>query len=205
MKIIYDHSKGHVINDRVFCEVFCLPETETNDDLLDLGWLPYPSFQIPYWYQSQSVRIDPSKISLSYKRRKIISELRYEIFDYTSQKNEVDEFFYDYFDKKSFDLKNSYDTNSVNPNIEIMRIIYQDRTAGFVRFQTFERNILGFETAYDLNLADFSLGKTAIILLAQETALREKNYLYVYESYQNHFSYKSDIVGAEYWEGEKWV
>ena len=134
-----------------------------------------------------------------------MSELSYEIFDYSSQKNEVDEFFYDYFDKKSFDLKNSYDTNSMNPNIEIMRIIYQDRTVGLVRFQTFERNMLGFETSYDLNLDRFSLGKTAIILLAQETVLREKNYLYVYESYQNHFSYKLDIVGAEYWEGEKWV
>lgn len=205
MKIIYDHSNGHVINDRVFCEVFCLPETETNDDLLESGWLPYPSFKIPYWYQSQSVRINPSKISLSYKRRKILSELSYEIFDYSSRKIEVDEFFYDYFDRKSYDLKNSYDVNSVNPNIEILRIIYQDKTVGFVRFQTFERNILGFESSYDLNLPRFSLGKTAIILLSQETALRNKNHVYVYESYQNHFSYKLEIVGAEYWEGEKWV
>jgi hypothetical protein len=204
MKIIYDHSKGHIDDDRVFCEVFCLPETETNDDLLELGWLPYTSLQIPYWYQSQSVRINPNKISLSYKRRKIISELKYEILDYQSHKKEVDEFFYQYFDKKSFDLKKSYDTNSINVNIEIMRISHMDNTVGMVRFQTFERNVLGFETAYDLNLTKFSLGKTAIILLAQETNLRGKKHVYIYESYQNHFSYKLEISGVEYWEGEYW-
>lgn len=67
-----------------------------------------------------------------------------------------------------------------------------------------ERNVLGFETAYDLNLTKFSLGKTAIILLAQETNLRGKKHVYIYESYQNHFSYKLEISGVEYWEGEYW-
>ena len=78
MKIIFDHSQGHVINDRVFCEAFVIPENETYDDLIELGWLP--NVQPPiYWYQSQSCRINYSKISLSYKRRKIISQLEYKI------------------------------------------------------------------------------------------------------------------------------
>lgn len=205
MKIIYDHSNGHVIDDRVFCEVFCIPDTESFDDLLELGWLPYPSFQIPYWYQSQSCRIDANKILLSYKRRKVLSELSCEVIKYDTIKNEVDDFFYNYFDKKSFNIKDSYDVNSLNPDIEVMRIFYQGDVVGYVRFQTFERNILGFETAYVLTLPQLSLGKTAIILLAQETIKREKKHVYVYESYKNHFSYKLEIMGAEVWEGEKWI
>lgn len=205
MKIIYDHSQGHVENDRVFCEVFCLPEDESHDELLNLGWLPYPSFQLPYWYQSKSCRINPNKISLSYRRNKIISELSYNILEYSLVKNEVDNFFYNFFGQKSFDLVESYNTNSLNHNIQIMEISYKNQIVGYVRFQTFDKSILGFETAYLLTFPKLSLGKTAILLLSKELLIKEKDFLYVYESYQNHFSYKSEITGAEYWEGEKWV
>lgn len=205
MKIIYDHSQGHVENDRVFCEVFCLPEDESHDELLNLGWLPYPSFQLPYWYQSKSCRINPNKISLSYRRNKIISELSYNILKYSLVKNKVDNFFYNFFGQKSFDLVESYNTNSLNLNIQIMEISYKNQIVGYVRFQTFDKSILGFETAYLLTFPKLSLGKTAILLLSKELLIKEKDFLYVYESYQNHFSYKSEITGAEYWEGEKWV
>jgi hypothetical protein len=32
-----------------------------------------------------------------------------------------------------------------------------------------------------------------------------KNFVYIYESYRDYFPYKSEITGAELWEGEKWV
>ena len=92
MKIIFDHSEGYVANEKVFCEVYCLAENETPDELLELGWLPTSLSDIPYWYQSQSCRINSQKVSLSYKKRKIISLLDFEIFDYNHIKNEVDEF-----------------------------------------------------------------------------------------------------------------
>ena len=82
MKIIFDHSEGHVINEKVFCEVYCLAENETPDELLELGWLPTSLSNTPYWYQSQSCRINSQKVSLSQKRRKILSFLNYEIFEY---------------------------------------------------------------------------------------------------------------------------
>ena len=204
MKIIFDHSQGHVINDRVFCEAFVIPENETYDDLIELGWLP--NVQPPiYWYQSQSCRINNSKISLSYKRRKIISQLEYKILQYEGIKEEVDSFFYDYFDNKKLDLKKFYDLNSQFLNIHVMKVTKDDKVVGYTRFQNLVRNNLGMETAYDLNFPRLSLGVTSILLLSDYTRLQNKNNLYIYESYNNYFPYKMEIPGIEFWEGEKWV
>lgn len=204
MKILFDHSEGHIINDRVFCEVFCIPETESPDDLLELGWLPYPSFKIPYWYQSQSCRIDPSKIQLSYKRRKVISEIDFEVVPYSPIKNEVDTYFQNFFKQKSFKLDDSYNSNSKNPNIQILVLSHKKKIVGYIRFQIFEKNILGFESAYDLDLPKLSLGKTGIIILSEYGKSIGKKYTYVYESYKNYFPYKLEISGVEYFEGEYW-
>lgn len=204
MKIIFDHSQGHVINDRVFCEAFVIPENETYDDLIELGWLP--NVQPPiYWYQSQSCRINNSKISLSYKRRKIISQLEYKIFEYEEIKEEVDSFFYNYFDNKKLDLKKFYDLNSQFLNIHVMKVTKDDKVVGYTRFQNLVRNNLGMETAYDLNFPRLSLGITSILLLSDYTRLQNKNNLYIYESYNDYFPYKMEIPGIEFWEGEKWV
>jgi hypothetical protein len=204
MKIIFDHSQGHVINDRVFCEAFVIPENETYDDLIELGWLP--NVQPPiYWYQSQSCRINNSKISLSYKRRKIISQLEYKILKYEGIKDEVDSFFYDYFDNKKLDLKKFYDLNSQFSNIQVMKVTKDDKVVGYTRFQNLTRNNLGMETAYDLNFPRLSLGITSILLLSDYTRLQNKNNLYIYESYNDYFPYKMEIPGIEFWEGEKWV
>jgi len=204
MKIIFDHSQGHVINDRVFCEAFVIPENETYDDLIELGWLP--NVQPPiYWYQSQSCRINNSKISLSYKRRKIISQLEYKIFEYEGIKEEVDSFFYDYFDNKKLDLKKFYDLNSQFLNIHVMKVTKDNKVVGYTRFQNLVRNNLGMETAYDLNFPRLSLGITSILLLSDYTRLQNKNNLYIYETYNDYFPYKMEIPGIEFWEGEKWV
>ena len=204
MKIIFDHSQGHVINDRVFCEAFIIPENETYDDLIELGWLP--NIQPPiYWYQSQSCRINNSKISLSYKRRKIISQLEYKILQYEGIKEEVDSFFYDYFDNKKLDLNKFYDLNSQFSNIHVMKVTKDDKVVGYTRFQNLVRNNLGMETAYDLNFPRLSLGITSILLLSDYTRLQNKNNLYIYETYNDYFPYKMEIPGIEFWEGEKWV
>ena len=204
MKIIFDHSQGHVINDRVFCEAFVIPENETYDDLIELGWLP--NVQPPiYWYQSQSCRINNSKISLSYKRRKIISQLEYKIFKYEEIKEEVDSFFYDYFDNKKLDMKDFYKFNSEHFKLDVMKVTKDDKVVGYTRFQNLVRNNLGMETAYDLNFPRLSLGITSILLLSDYTRLQNKNNLYIYESYNDYFPDKMEILGIKFWEGEKWV
>lgn len=204
MKIIFDHSHGHVENDRVFCEAFVIPESESYDDLIEQGWLP--NVQPPiYWYQSKSCRIDFDERLLSSKKKKIISQLNFEIFKYEEIKDEVDIFFYDYFKFKNLDMKSFYDLNTQFFDIHVMKVMKDAEVVGYTRFQSLERNNLGMETSYHSKFPRLSLGITSILLLSKYTKLENKNHLYIYESYTDYFPYKMDIPGVEFWEGEKWI
>jgi hypothetical protein len=205
MKIIFDHSEGYVTNEKVFCEAYCLAENETPDELLELGWLPTSLSDTPYWYQSQSCRINSQKVSLSYKRRKILSLLNFEIFEYDYIKNEVDEFSYRYIENKNFDFKKNYDFYSKTPNLKVMRITYNNKIVGYVRFKIFNNCILLFDISYDLMFPKLSLGICSFIMMSQYGKVHNKNYVYIFESYKNHFPYKLKISGVEYFEGEYWV
>ena len=204
MKIIFDHSQGHVINDRVFCEAFVIPESETYDDLIEQGWLP--NVQPPiYWYQSKSCRVNFNEELLSSKKKKIMSQLKFEIFKYEQIKDEVDNFFYDYFEFKNLDMKSFYDLNTQFFEIHVMKITKDAEVVAYTRFQNLERNNLGMETSYHSNFPRLSLGIISILLLSKYTKLQNKNHLYIYESYTDYFPYKMDIPCVEFFEGEKWI
>lgn len=204
MKIIFDHLHGFVINDRVFCEAFSIPESETYDDLIEQGWLP--NVQPPiYWYQSKSCRIDFEEELLSSKKKKIMSQLKFEILRYEEIRSEVDNFFYDYFESKNLNMKSFYDLNSQYFDIFVMKVTKDDEVVSYTRFQNLERNNLGMETAYHSEFPRLSLGIISILLLSKYTKSQNKNHLYIYESYIDYFPYKMDIPGVEFFEGEKWI
>lgn len=204
MKIIFDHSQGIVKNDRVYCEAFAVPEGEKEHELLGLGFLP--SIQPPiYWYQAKSCRINYDEISLSYRRRKILSVLEFQILDYCEVKEEVDQFFYSYMEQKNLDFKGYYDKNSEHFPLKVMEIKHKGDVVAYTRFWNLDEVILGLETAFVLSRPRFSLGISCILLLSQFGKSLGKNYTYIYESYPEYFPYKMDIPGVEYWEGEKWL
>jgi len=204
MKIIFDHSKGHIKDDRVFCEAFVIPEGEKECELLELGFLP--NIQPPlYWYQARSCRINNDKVNLSYKRKKILSQLEIQIFPYKDIKEDVDSFFTNYIQLKKLDMLSLYDNNSTFDDLKVMEVKYQDRVVAYTRFREFEKSLLGLETALTQDIPKFSLGKDAILLLSGYGKSQGKNLLYIYESYEDFFPYKMEITGAEYWEGEKWI
>jgi len=204
MKIIFDHLYGHIKDDRVFCEAFVIPEGETEEELLELGFLP--NIQPPiYWYQAKSCRINNEKVVLSYKRKKLLSQLKIEIMSYIDNKKDVDLFFEDYFKRKKFDLLNYYNNNSSFGDLKIMKVKFDNVVVAFTRFKEFKNVLLGLETAFIENQPKFSFGKDSILLLSNYGKTVGKNYLYIYESYQDYFPYKLEISGSEFWEGEKWV
>ena len=204
MKIIFDHLHGHVIDDRVFCEAFVIPEGESEEELLALGFLP--NIQPPlYWYQARSCRINNDKVILSYKRKKLLSQLEIEIIPYTENKKDVDLFFEEYFEWKGFDILEYYKNNSNYPELKVMRVKFNNEIVAYTRFREFENVILGLETSFINTELKFSFGKDSILLLSNYGKSQGKNYVYIYESYRDYFPYKSEITGAELWEGEKWV
>ena len=203
MKIIFDHLHGHVINDRVFCEAFVIPEGESEDYLLENGWLP--AIQPPiYWYQSQSIRINSDKVILNKKQQKTFSSVECEFFEYENQ-TEVDEFFSVFFDNKNLDIHDFYKKNSQFPNLKVMSVKLDGKVLGYTRYILFEKSILGLESSYLPNYPKHSLGKNSILLLSEYGKKLGINYLYIYEAYKDLFSHKFEITGSELWEGEKWI
>ena len=204
MRIIFDHLYGHVQDDRVFCEAFVIPEGESEEEFLALGFLP--NIQPPlYWYQARSCRINNDKVILSYKRKKLLSQLEIEIIPYTENKKDVDLFFEEYFKWKGFDILEYYNNNSNYPELKVMRVKFNNEVVAYTRFREFENVILGLETSFIHTELKFSFGKDSILLLSNYGKSQDKNYVYIYESYRDYFPYKSEITGSELWEGEKWV
>ena len=204
MKITFDHLHGHIKDNRVFCEVFVIPEEETEEELLGLGFLP--NIQPPiYWYQAKSCRINNEKVVLSHKRRKLLSQLEIEVISYSDNKKDVDLFFEDYFKWKGFDLLEYYNNNSIYGDLKIMKVKLDNVVVAYTRFREFENVLLGLETAFIHTELKFSFGKDSILLLSNYGKTQGKNYLYIYESYEDYFPYKLEITGAEFWEGEKWI
>jgi len=204
MKIIFDHLHGHIKDNRVFCEVFVIPEEETEEELLELGFLP--NVQPPiYWYQAKSCRINNEKVVLSHKRKKLLSQLEIEVMSYSNNKKDVDLFFEDYFKWKEFDILEYYNNNSIYGDLKIMKVKLNNVVVAYTRFRELDNVLLGLETAFIHTELKFSFGKDSILLLSNYGKTQGKNYLYIYESYQDYFPYKLEITGAEFWEGEKWI
>ena len=178
--------------------------TDTEEELLELGFLP--NVQPPiYWYQAKSCRINNEKVVLSHKRRKLLSQLEIEVISYSDNKKDVDLFFEDYFKWKGFDLLEYYNNNSIYGDLKIMKVKLDNVVVAYTRFREFENVLLGLETAFIHTELKFSFGKDSILLLSNYGKTQGKNYLYIYESYEDYFPYKLEITGAEFWEGEKWI
>jgi hypothetical protein len=204
MKIIFDHLYGYVKDDKIFCEAFAIPEGETEEQLLELGFLPNHQPSI-YWYQSQSCRINGEKVVLSRNREKLLSQLEIEIIPYSENKKDVDLFFENYFNRKGFDIIEYYNNNSNYNDLKIMKVKLNDVTVSYTRFREFENVLLALEISFIHIGNRFSLGKDSILLLSNYGKTQNKNLLYIYESYKDYFPYKLEITGCEFWEGEKWV
>ena len=86
-----------------------------------------------------------------------------------------------------------------------MKVKLDGVIVAYTRFREFDKSLLGLETATLQNVTKSSLGKDCILSLSNYGKSQGKKFLYVYESYKDYFPYKTDIIGSEYWEGEKWI
>lgn len=203
MRIIFDHSHGHVIDNRVFCEAFVIPEGESEDFLLENGWLP--SVQPPiYWYQSQSIRINSDKVVLNKKQLKTFSKVECEYLNYQGQE-EIDEYFFEFFKLRDLDMVEFYNKNSQYFKLKVLSLKIGSEIVGYTRFAEYENSILGFESSYQCDLPKHSLGINSILILSEYGKNNGKKFLYIYEGYKDLFPHKLQITGSEYWEGEKWL
>jgi hypothetical protein len=202
MKILFNHRFGFVKNDRVYCEVYCEPDNETWDELLNMGWNPSMENK-GIWYQSRSCRLNVKNQIISKKRNNILNKISYRIIDYQNQKN-IDDFFKKFYELKEFNIFNLYENCSSFFKIKVLELFYNNSTVCYCRYVENQESNIFLNLAYEDNLNKLSLGTNSFFILSNITKSQNKNYLYIYESYDNQFHYKENFNNVEIWNGDNW-
>ena len=169
------------------CEVFCIPDGESNQTLFENGWLPAHD---NVWYQSRSARVKVSPISGNQRRKlkkiKVSTDGDYkQILENTRHLypsvviDEVEHMVQNpheiyYFNDVVFSILNWYD------NIPFLSVLLGGRL-----------DKTGVTPKVHYYFIDKMVG-------------HNYPYLYISEWYEQ-FNYKSELPGFEWWDGEKWV
>ncbi len=203
MKVQFNHQNGFILNDRVFCEVYGTPENESDDELLNSGWLK--SFNIEnLWYQSRSCRIELSNFVISKKRKHIIKKLTCEVSDYIQNK-EIDDFFQEYYNYNNFDIMDEYYNCSKFFKLKMLYLRLNGKLVAVGRYVENKMSNVFLNFANNKDNLKLSLGTNLFYILADITKKQNKDYLYIYESYDNSFLYKQKLPNLNLWNGDKWV
>jgi hypothetical protein len=202
MKILFNHRFGFVKNDRVYCEVYCEPDNETWDELLNMGWNPSMENK-GIGYQSRSCRLNVKNQIISKKRNNILNKISYRIIDYQNQKN-IDDFFKKFYELKEFNIFNLYENCSSFFKIKVLELFYNNSTVCYCRYVENQESNIFLNLAYEDNLNKLSLGTNSFFILSNITKSQNKNYLYIYEPYDNQFHYKENFNNVEIWNGDNW-
>lgn len=203
MKILFKHENGFFKNDRTFCEVYCLPENENFDELLNMGWLPSMD-EKGIWYQARSCRLHIENFNLSSKRKNVLNKLNYSVEDYKNQFY-IDDFFENFYREKKFDIFDLYKNCSIFFKIKVLILRYKDEIVGFARYIENETSNIFLNLSYTSQHTKLSLGTNLFFILQEITNLQNKKYLYIYESYDDVFKYKQEFENVEIWNGREWV
>lgn len=203
MKILFKHENGFFKNERIFCEVYCLPENETHDELLNSGWLPSME-EHNIWYQSRSCRLDIDKFVISSKRKNILNKIDYFVEKYNTQ-SYVDNFFEKFYENKKYNIFDLYKNCSDFFDIKLLTIKHKELIVGFARFIEKKESNVFLNLSYLDSYPKLSLGTNSFFLLQEITRLQNKKYLYIYESYNDTFEYKSKFSNVEIWNGRSWI
>ena len=203
MKLYFKHENGFLKDGRIFCEVCCEPGDETDDELLNQGWLPSME-EKGVWYQSRSCRLNTYYHNISPKRRNILNKLKIDFFDYNNNKD-IDEFFKSYYNKKGYEIFDLYEDCSDFFNVRIVKLIFNDYVVGYGRFTEREDSNVFLNLSYTEEFPKLSIGTNLFFILSEFTKTQNKKYLYIYESYDNLFNYKQSFENVEIWNGREWL
>ena len=203
MKIYFKHDKGFMKDGRIYCETCCVADAETDDELLDAGWLPSME-EKKVWYQSRSCRLNMEQHKISTKRRNILNKLEIDIFDYQHDKS-IDFFFKNYYEDKNYDIYDLYENCSEYFKVKILKITVDKEIIGYGRFTERESSNIFLNLSYNDNRPKLSIGTNLFFILSEYTKTQNKKYLYIYESYDNLFNYKQNFENVEIWNGNDWI
>lgn len=203
MNIYFRHDDGFFLNGKIYCEVFCNPTTESKDELLEQGWLPQME-EKGVWYQSRSCRLNLQNFQISNKRLQILKKLKIEFSDYIKD-DIVDEFYYQYYKKKNYNIFHLYQNCSQFDNLKVIKIFHNDNVVGISRICENKKSNIFLDLSYTDEFPKLSIGTNSFYILAEYTKKQNKKFLYIYESYKDFFNYKQNFDNIEIWDGRNWV
>lgn len=178
----YDSQKGTDL-----CELFCIPDDETNYYLFENGWLPLLNNE---WYQSRSSRIKIS--SISSRRRYQLKKVRVSTEGDYKKIFENSKLFYNESAEEFLDAVLSFKHQIYYFNNDIFAVLnWFDDIPYFSLVVSQSRNkegVLPMTCYYFIN----------------ELKNHTYQYLYIGEWYDQ-FHYKSSYPNFEWWDGEKWL
>lgn len=177
MKLIFNHSLSIFKDEIPLIYLNAKRENETEQFMLENGWIPYYKDFEEFWYQTKSSRLKIEKIS---KKRK--SELKKIKISNTTDNN---------FIIKPNDLEYYNHGNFEDfffDDIFWGRINYFDNQLVYSVMNTI-RSEKSYGTLSYYYLIDRFLGKF--------------DYIYITDFFEE-FSYKKNLQGFEYWDGNLW-
>lgn len=178
----YDSQKGTDL-----CELFCIPDDETNYYLFENGWLPLLNNE---WYQSRSSRIKIS--SLSSRRRYQLKKMKVTTDGDYKKIFENSKFFYNESAEMFLDTVLSFKHEIYYFNDNIFAVLnWFDDIPYFSFVASGSRKKEGVIPMTCYHFLNILTGHTY-------------PYLYIGEWYEQ-FHYKSNYPNFEWWDGEKWL
>ena len=188
MKIRISHLNGRYDSQRGtdLCELFCIPDNETNYYLFENGWLPILNNE---WYQSRSSRVKIQPIS---SRRK--TQLR-------KIKISKDGDFLKILNQSKF-LYDDAVEDFLHTMLSFENEIYyfNDNTFGILNW--FD-NIPYYSLVLGGRMAKDGATPLSCYYFMDKLINHSYPYLYIGEWYDQ-FYYKSHYPNFEWWDGEKW-
>ncbi|MFM2295830.1 MAG: hypothetical protein RLZZ350_2243 [Verrucomicrobiota bacterium] len=216
MKLLFSEHKPDYGNYIFPYAIWAVPERgETPADIFNAGFLP-SSRNLDRFYLCRHVRVNLAKFKPSSENRRVLRKgdgLRVELvprakFDYTPERRK---FFKTYADIKFGNDVMSYerlDLLFASPIISHL-LVFTDETTGAelgVATLYLEKNTLAFYyyAFYDLNFYARNLGMFMMTSAAALFTERGCEFLYLGSCYSANALYKTQFVGAEFFNGVRW-
>lgn len=187
MKIIYNHKNGlFTEKGESLLEVYAIIDKETPKYMFDNGWLPFRE----KWYQTKSSRLKLSGISN--RRKKELAKIK------ISEKGDLNSIV-----NKSLKY-NKFEAEYLDEYLELphYKFFFDDCFCGIVNLVD---NIPYYTfMIWDESNKKHSYGTLSYYFLIDKYFNEKIDYIYISEYYEQ-FSYKKNLPGFEYWDGNEWV
>jgi len=189
MRTRFNHENGKYDLDTAadLCEVFCVPNGETNQYLFENGWLPTKNGE---WYQCRSARVKIQPISGN--RRRKVKKVKV-----TNQGN------YKEILKNVKHLYPSVIVDEVESALSVKHEIYYFNDIVFSILNWYD-DIPYVPVLIGGRLDESGVTPRVHYYFIDKLVGHSYPYLYVSEWYEQ-FQYKSELPNFEWWDGENWV